>query len=301
LPVRQVPRRREWPTDEQLVRRAQVGDHAASSLLVERHLSLGRRLALRYGNLGLSYDDLVQEGSIGLLEAIERYDRTRGAGFRTFAHWCVRRAMTHALTERGHVLRLPKRVLERRTTVTAAAALLASRNGHEATPAELAEETGLTVAEVREVLAAPVELASLDEFVGRGDVSLLATVQDANAPDPADAASARELHEIIEAALACLPADEQLVVRQHFGLDGAPRPLREIAGDVDMSLVKARAVKNRALYHLARGLRAASVTERARAGLRHASSAALAVGPLLVALAARIADLFDRTDPKPPF
>src|SRR5581483_10859989 len=93
LPVRQVPRRREWPTDEQLVRRAQVGDHAASSLLVERHLSLGRRLALRYGNLGLSYDDLVQEGSIGLLEAIERYDRTRGAGFRTFAHWCVRRAM----------------------------------------------------------------------------------------------------------------------------------------------------------------------------------------------------------------
>ncbi len=177
----------------------------------------------------------------------------------------------------------------------------ASRTGHEASPAELAEETGLTVAEVREVLAAPVELASLDELVGRGDVSLLATVQDANAPDPADAASARELHEIIEAALACLPADEQLVVRQHFGLDGAPRPLREIAGDVDMSPVKARAVKNRALYHLARGLRAASVTERARAGLRHASSAALAVGPLLVALAAKIADLFDRTDPTPPF
>jgi len=285
-------------TDEQLVERAQHGDRAASRLLVERHLPLVRRLASRYRNLGLPDDDLVQEGSLGLLDAIQRFDRTRGAAFPTFAYWCARKQITHALTEKGHLLRLPKRLLERRTVIGAAAATVSARNGHEASVAELVDETGLPPADVREALHAPVALASLDELAGEGDLPLSAFVADEVAPDPAEEAVDRETHETIAAAIAELPANEQLVVRRHFGLDGAPEPLNDIAAEVGVSPQKARAIKDRALFHLARSLRpAAARTVRSK---RRASSMAFQIGPLVAVLVSKIAALLEHGDVQPP-
>lgn len=285
-------------TDEQLAGRAQRGDRAASRLLVERHLPLVRRLACRYRNLGLPYDDLVQEGSLGLLDAIERFDRTRGAAFRTFAYWCVRKQLTHALSEKGHLLRLPKRVLERRTVVGAAAATLSARSGHEASVAELVEETGLPAADIREAVNAPVAIASLDELAGDGDLPLSAFVADEAARDPADEAVAHEGHEMICAAIAELPPSEQLVVRRHFGLDGASAPLNEIAAEIGVSPQKTRAIKDRALFRLARSLRPAAVG--AARSKRRVSSLALQVGPLAAVLASKVATLLEHGDLQPP-
>lgn len=259
---------------------------------------LVRRLASRYRNLGLPYEDLVQEGSLGLLDAIERFDRTRGAAFPTFAYWCARKQLTHALTEKGHLLRLPKRLVERRTVIGAAAANLSARNGHEASVTELVDETGLPAADVREAIHAPTALASLDELVGEGDLPVSAFVADEAARDPADEAVAHEAHEMISAAIAELPANEQLVVRRHFGLDGAAESLNEIAAEVGVSPQKTRVIKDRALFHLARSLGPAAVA--AARSKRRVSSLALQIGPLAAVLASKIAALLEHGDVQPP-
>lgn len=246
----------------------------------------------------MPYDDLVQEGSIGLLDAVDRFDRSRGAAFPTFAYWCIRKAVTHALTERGHLVHLPKGLIERRTVVAAVSAGLASRNGREPTAEEIAEDTGLAVAEVREVLQAPMSVVSLDELVRGSDTPLAAVVEDDAAPDPADEVVAHELHDAITAAVADLPANERAVVRRHFGLDGVPEPLNEFAAAQGVSPQKARALKDRALFHLARSLRPPAGTV-GRSG-RRISSVALQIGPLVAALASKLAALFEHADVNPP-
>lgn len=283
--------------DEQLAERAQRGDRAAGRLLVERHLPLVRRLAARYRNLGLPYDDLVQEGSIGLLDAVDRFDRTRGAAFPTFAYWCIRRSLTHALTQRGHLVRLPKRLIERRTSVAAAARRLGCRNGREPSIQEIAEEMGLAAAEVRGVIEAPISIASLDEPVAKAGAPLGSLVVDESACDPAEEAVAHELRDIVTAAVAELPENEQTVVRRHFGLDGAAEPLNDIATACGVSPQKTRAIKDRALFHLARSLR--PPTGAARSTARRTSTRALQIGPLVALLVSKVAALLEHADLPP--
>src|SRR5581483_6820299 len=139
---------------ERLAARARRGDHAARTKLVEEHIGLVRSVAFRYRDLGLPSEDLVQEGAIGLLTAIDDYDSSRGASFSTYAFWRVRAAITHALTARGQVIRVPRPVLEQRRDIARAREHLRT-DGHEPTMSELAQATELARRDLVEALATP--------------------------------------------------------------------------------------------------------------------------------------------------
>jgi RNA polymerase sigma factor (sigma-70 family) len=146
---------------ERLAARARRGDHIARTRLVEEHMGLVRSVAFRYRDLGLPPEDLVQEGAIGLLAAIDDYDSTRGASFSTYAFWRVRAAVTHALTAQGQLVRLPRPVLERRRQLVQTRERLAAA-GSDPSVSELAKATKLPPVEVTKALA-PADVASLDQ------------------------------------------------------------------------------------------------------------------------------------------
>jgi RNA polymerase primary sigma factor len=290
--------------DEELVERARAGDRASSRLIVERHLPLVRRVASNYVNLGLPFNDLVQEGSIGLLEAIERFDPRRGAAFSTFAYWCIRKTITHALTEKGHVVRPPKRLLERRHLVAVTSSRFSPVNGHEPSMLELAAETGLGADEVAEALEVPLTVASLDEVIGDEGLARVALLSDATARDPVDEVAAHELRDMLADAMAKLPHDEQVVVRRHYGLDAQAQSLTEIADDLGYSPQKTRAIKDRALFHLARTLQPIvkaplAAAKRVASGGRSRSMITRA-GALIALLATKASSLLVHGDVTPP-
>jgi RNA polymerase sigma factor (sigma-70 family) len=290
--------------DEQLVERARRGDRAASRLLVERHLPLVRHLASDYADLGLPFDDLVQEGSIGLLDAIDRFDPKRGAAFSTFAYWCIRKTITHALTNKGHLIRVPKRLLERRHLVAVASSKLAPANGHEPSSSELAAATGLEPEAVTEALQVPLTVTSLDQVIGDEGLTQAMLLADPTARDPADEALTHELKEVVAEAVAHLPADEQVVVRRHYGLEGEPERLAEIADELGYTSQKTRAIKDRALFHLARALKPASLplgaTKRVASTVRFRTATGTRVGAFLALLLAKASSLLEHADVSPP-
>jgi RNA polymerase primary sigma factor len=229
--------------------RAQRGDRDARRLLVERHMSLARSLAWRYRDLGLPFEDLAQEGAIGLLEAIDRFDARKGARFSTYAYWRMRRAMTHALTEHGRLLRLPKSVIEHRRAFAEATAALVNA-GRSPTADALAEVTQLPVREVVAALEAPSGIASLDAPLADG-TTIEGALPDPCAADPSteavDTIDSAALHE----AIGHLPARQRAVIDGRFGLGGEPRTLAEIAADLRISPARVRAIENDAIHELA--------------------------------------------------
>ena len=238
--------------DTRLVMRAQRGDGDARRRLVEEHMGLVRSLARRYRGMGLPVEDLVQEGAIGLLEAIDHFDARNGASFPTYAYWRVRRTMTHALTEHGRLLRLPKRVLERRRAIADATAVLAN-TGRRPTASALAAETDLTADDVVAALAAPTTIASLDAPFDDGS-TLEAALADPAATEPsAEAIAGSERARLLE-AMRGLSARQREVVSAHFGLGCEPRTLGEIARELNVSPARVRAIENDALQRLALGL-----------------------------------------------
>jgi RNA polymerase primary sigma factor len=227
---------------QRLVLRARRGDRAARASLVEEHMGLVRAIAFRYRDLGLPVDDLVQEGAIGLLTAIDDYAPARGASFSTYAFWRVRAAVSHAVTARGSLVRIPRPVRERRRRVAAE---------RERQPAagvrELADATGLSAAEIAEALA-PIGVTSLD-----ADAAGLAD------PDgqPEAVAIAGDQQRALRKALRRLRPRKQAIVRRHFGIGGDPETLTAIAADLRLSPERTRALKDEALRELAAGLDAA--------------------------------------------
>jgi RNA polymerase primary sigma factor len=212
-------------------------------------MGLVRSIAGRYRELGLPVEDLVQEGAIGLLEAIDRYDPTNGAAFSTYAFWRVRQSITHALTDRGRLLRLPKDVLERRRALARAGSALAGM-GRVPTPWALAEATDLSVAEVVDALDAPGTTASLDAPLADGR-TLETALADPAAADPEAAAVARFEREALERALTRLSARQRAVIEAHFGLDGEPRTLAQVGAALHVSPARVRAIEREALHDLA--------------------------------------------------
>ena len=229
-----------------LVRAARRGDRGARERLVVAHLDLVRAVACRYRGLGLPFDDLVQEGSLGLLDDVDRYDPSRSPDFESYARFRVRRAIRNALTEQTRLVRLPKHVVERRRALARAAAELEAANGREPTTAELALRTGLiagAVEEARAVRAQPV----LD-----GDAAL-------GAADPAPADLEHRLvsedeARRLRAAVARLPARQRYVITRRYGLDGDPARVAELAAALHVSQRRTRTIEHDALHELARVL-----------------------------------------------
>ena len=233
---------------ERLAARARRGDHLARTKLVEEHMGLVRSVAFRYRDLGLPVEDLVQEGAIGLLAAIDDYDSSRGASFSTYAFWRVRAAVTHALTAHGQLVRLPRPLIERRRQVAQTRELLAGA-GRPPSLNELAKATTLPAADVAEALA-PAGVDSLDQPALNGIALGELLAADAAGSPEAQLVSSEELR-VVRGAVRHLRGRKRTIVSRHFGFAGNPETLTEIADDLHLSPERTRALKDEALRELA--------------------------------------------------
>jgi RNA polymerase primary sigma factor len=226
---------------ERLAARARRGDAEARRLLVEEHMPLVRSIAGRYRDLGLPFEDLTQEGAIGLMRAVDDYDPDRGTTFSTYAFWRARSAITHALTARGHVVRLPRPVVERRRLLREQAQALATA-GHEPTARELAEASGIPLDLAVEAMTASFEVASLE--------GMAAELVDTAAPGADVEAVARHQASVISEAVDRLAARKREIVSRHFGIGRPAETLTQIAADLELSPSRARSLKDAALHEL---------------------------------------------------
>jgi RNA polymerase primary sigma factor len=240
--------------ERRLLRAAARGDAGARDRLVVCHLGLVRAVASRYRDLGLPFDDLVQEGALGLLEAIDRYDPSRRVAFQSFARFRVRRAIRNALTERARLVRLPKHVVERRRLLASAEATLVAALGRPPAPAELAAETGLSDDAVVEALTASITPLSLDQEAASDGSPLESLVADSTAPSPERETLVADRRRRVRDALTRLTPRQREVVNLHFGLDGGPVELAAVAASLHLSEQRTRTIENAALCELANEL-----------------------------------------------
>ena len=237
--------------NSRLVRAAQRGDPRSREVLVASHLGLVRSVASRYRDLGLAYDDLVQEGSLGLLDAIDHYDRRQGSSFEAYARFRVRRAIRNALTDQARLIRLPKQMVERRRVIARAEARLAAEaSGHRPTSAQLAAETGLSVAAVVDARSAGLAPISLDQPIRPDGSSLESVMADPDAGDPELAAIEHEQAEMLRAALGRLPERQRRIVTLRWGIGRHPLTNAEIATELELSPRRAQEIGTDALYEL---------------------------------------------------
>jgi RNA polymerase primary sigma factor len=236
--------------DAQRTERARSKDGRSRDQLIARHLPDVRAIAFRYRGFGLSIDDLVQEGAVGLLEAIDRYDEQRGMDFDVYARFRIRRAIRNALTDQSRLIRLPKQVVERRRAIERAESAITNATGHTATPGELATETGLppdAVIAARSVGSVPV---SLDQVVLADGSTLEVLIADGSALDPEAEAVEHEEIEEVDDAVAALPPRQREIVSRHFGFGRDAEEIADVAADLHVSQQRARAIERDALYAL---------------------------------------------------
>jgi RNA polymerase sigma factor (sigma-70 family) len=234
----------------QILEAARRGDPRARERVVAEHLGTVRSIALRYRNLGLSVDDLMQEGSLGLLEAIERYEPERSADFETYARFRIRRAIRNALTEQSRLIRLPKQIVERRRAIERVEASIKSATGRTPTTAELAIATGLSPAAVVSARTIGTTPISLDQPVLEDGSTLEALVGDSSAPSPEEETVEHEQARAVDDAVESLPGRQRTVVSRHFGFGCEPEQIAEVAAELHVSQQRARAIERDALYAL---------------------------------------------------
>jgi RNA polymerase primary sigma factor len=223
--------------------------------MVVAHLALVRTIASRYRGLGLPFDDLVQEGSLGLLDAIGRYDARRGVDFEAFARFRVRRAIRNALTDQARLVRLPKQIVERRRILDRTEARMTAADGRAPTLIELAAVTGLSPRAVLEARTA-ASAVSLDDLGTPEGFSLGGVLADAAASDPEVHAVSAERARLVRAAVAGLPPRYGDVVRKRFGLDGEAVDVATLADELRLSERRTRTIEHDGLCELAAALEA---------------------------------------------
>jgi RNA polymerase primary sigma factor len=254
--------------DRRLLSAAKRGDRRARERIVAGRQGLVRSLASRYRDLGLPLDDLVQEGSLGLLDAIDHFDDARGADFDTYARFRVRRAIRNALTDKSRVIRLPKQIVERRRVIDRSQARLTARRGRPPTVAELAAATGLSPTTVVEALDVAVSTVSLDHPVLPDGSTLESVIPDVTACNPESEAVVHEQAQAIDAAVAHLPARQREIVSRHFGLGCTPEDIAHVAQDLHLSQQRTRTIERDALYTLRERLESAPQSSRDRPSRR---------------------------------
>jgi RNA polymerase primary sigma factor len=250
-PTRRPDRSCDAVRQRRLLRAARRGDRGARERLIVCHLGLVRGIASRYRDLGMPFDDLVQEGSLGLLDAIDRYDPSHQTGFDTFARFRVRRAIRNALTDQARLVRLPKQVVERRRLLDRAEARLTAAKGRAPTPMELAAATALSLDAVLEARTAAITPMSLDEPAAPDGSPLAGLVADALASDPEREALAADEAERVRNAVARLSPRQRQIVSRHFGLDGGEVDVATVAAGLHLSERRTRTIEHDALHQLA--------------------------------------------------
>lgn len=248
---------RETARRRSLLRAAQAGDRGAREQLVSSSLGLVRSVASRYRDLGLPVDDLVQEGALGLLDAIDHYDPDRGACFETYSRFRIRRAIRNALTEKSRLIRLPKQVVERRRAIERAEArLTAAAAGRTATTAEIAALTGLPQETIRAVRSAQLGQVSLDEPVLPDGSPLAGVVADPHAADPEVIALEHDRTTQLTAALASLPERQRRIVNCKWGIGQRSMSNGALAAKLGLSPRRTQTIERDALYELRKTLEA---------------------------------------------
>ena len=238
--------------EAELAERIADGDEYAKNELVEANLRLVVSIAKKYVGKGMYILDLIQEGNLGLIKAVDKFDHTKGYKFSTYATWWIKQAITRAIADQARTIRIPVHMVETIHRVSRTSRQLLQENGREPTIEEIAEKLNMTPEKVREIMKAAQDPVSLETPIGEEDDSHLGDfIPDDSSPTPADAVSYQLLREQLNKVLHTLTPREEMVIKLRFGLeDGRTRTLEEVGKEFNITRERIRQIEAKALRKL---------------------------------------------------